>query len=330
MFAVKRNKPSLSIILIGLSGLLLVNAIASVFLGPVNINLWQDELTAFDKVVIFELRLPRLILAMFVGALLSVCGAVMQGLFRNPLAEPGVTGVSAGAALGAVISLVLFGDIVWLTPIAAFVGGLVVTFLVWQLAHHAKGTSVVMLLLAGIAITALAGAAIGYLSLVADNDTLRDVSLWQMGSVSGAATADLLIAGLTLIILLLLFQRHAPALNALALGESEARHLGIDVELLKSRLILFCAAGVGVAVAFSGIIGFLALVVPHCVRLLIGPDHRVLIPLSALLGALLLSLSDLVARLWIAPAELPVGLVTALFGAPFFFFLLVQQRHKLQ
>ena len=272
--------------------------------------------------------MPRLLLAVFVGAILAQCGAVVQGLFRNPLADPGIIGVSSGAAVGAIVAIVVFPAVwgSWTIPTMAFVGGLLTTLLVYGLAQSKSGTSVLILLLAGVAISAFAGAAIGFLSYFADDASLRELNVWQMGSLTGANDANLWLAFTTMVLLMIAFQRRAQALNALLLGEPEARHLGIDVEQLKLQMIILTAVGVGVAVSCSGIIGFVGLVVPHLVRLATGPNHHFLLPLSALLGAVLLMCSDLLARLVVQPAELPVGLVTVLLGAPFFLILLIQQR----
>ncbi len=327
--SVKRMAPSHTALVLVL--LMVVSSLLAVSLGPMKFSLFNMPLGDYEQAVIWQLRVPRLILALLVGALLALCGAVMQGLFRNPLADPGIAGVSTGAALGAVLSLVLLPAwSVFSTPFCAFLGGLVTTLLVWRLAQSPQGTSVVMLLLAGIAISAFGGAVIGYMSYVADDQALRDISLWQMGSLAGATRSSTAICFVALVILGFSFYRYSNALNALLLGEAEARHLGIDVEGMKLKLIVLCAIGVGVAVAASGIIGFVGLVVPHCVRMLTGPNHKTLLPLSMLCGAVLLSLADLFARLWIAPAELPIGLVTALLGAPFFFTLIIQQRSRFQ
>jgi len=327
-----------------LTTLLFVVAIFSLVTGPMNLPSLEGILTLIDQligtqynaleqyqqVVIMELRLPRLLLAIMVGAILAQCGAVMQGLFRNPLADPGIVGVSSGASVGAVLAICLLPESigVWSIPFFAFIGGLVTTLLVYRLARSPEGTSVLMLLLAGVAISAFAGAFIGFISYFADDQQLRALSLWQMGSLSGANTEYLWLSFVTMMGLFFVFQRNANALNALLLGEAEARHLGIAVESLKLKLIVLVAIGVGVAVASSGIIGFVGLVVPHLVRMIIGPNHIMLLPLSALCGALLLLLSDLFARTLVQPAELPVGLITALLGAPFFVALLLQQRRK--
>ena len=290
-----------------------------------------SRLADYQKVVVLELRLPRLILAMLVGATLAQCGAVMQGLFRNPLADPGIIGVSSGAAVGAIVAIVYLPASIttWAVPGSAFITGLITTLLVYTLARSSRGTSVLIILLAGVAVSAFAGAAIGFISYFSNDQSLRELSFWQMGSLSGANTTNLWLAAVTFCLLAVGFQRRASALNALLLGEAEARHLGISVESLKLELIILSAIGVGVAVACSGIIGFIGLVVPHLVRLTTGPNHRTLLPLSALCGAALLLIADLCAKLWVQPAELPVGVITALLGAPFFIILLTQQRRTI-
>lgn len=291
-----------------------------------------SQLEHYQQVVILELRLPRMLLAILVGAILAQCGAVMQGLFRNPLADPGIIGVSSGAAVGAIIAIISLpvSTALWATPLSAFIGGLITAMIVYRLAQSSSGTSVLVLLLAGIAITAFAEAIIGFLSYFTDDQNLRALSLWQMGSLSGATSTKLWLSLTTLVILGAAFQYRAGALNALLLGESPARHLGVPVEALKLQLIILTAIGVGVAVACTGIIGFVGLVVPHLVRLSTGPNHYTLLPLSALCGAVLLLVADLIARLTVQPAELPVGVVTALLGAPFFLALLLQQRKQWQ
>lgn len=278
--------------------------------------------------VVGSVRLPRTLMAIAVGALLGQCGAVMQGLFRNPLADPGIIGVAAGAALGAALFLVIWPTAGPLAvPVAAFGGGLASTALVYAMATRDGHTSIPTLLLAGVAVSALTGAAIGLLTYIADDLALRDLSLWQMGSLAGAQWQQLAVTVPTAVVISWRFQRAAQALNALLLGEAEARHLGIDVSRLKRELILWSALGVGVAVAATGIIGFIGLVVPHLVRMLVGPDHRLLLPLSAAGGALMLLAADIGARTLAAPAEMPVGLVTTLIGVPFFIVLLRRQRH---
>ncbi|EJE4694047.1 FecCD family ABC transporter permease [Vibrio parahaemolyticus] len=337
----------LSTTLITLSGFLAFIAIASITVGPMNISFTDSlrgligahsELAPHIQLVINEIRLPRTILCMFIGAILAICGVVMQGLFRNPLAEPGIIGVSAGAALGGAFAIVVFAEFsqnhpqlmnLAALPLFAFLGGALTTVLVYWLGTNKFGTSVTIMLLAGVAISALSGAAIGFLSFSADDQMLRDLTLWSMGSLAGANWAGIGLASVTLVVLLFWFHKKAMSLNALLLGESEARHLGVPVQKLKRQLILLSAVGVGVTVSICGAIGFIGLVIPHLGRMLVGPDHRTLLPISALLGALLLTCADMIARVLLAPAELPVGIVTALIGAPFFIYLLFQQRGKI-
>jgi len=326
---------------------LLFTASASIIVGPMSINWfdsfkgispWAHELPAQVQMVIHQIRLPRTLLCMFVGAILALSGAVMQGLFRNPLAEPGIIGVSAGAALGAALAIVAFAEIgaaypflmnIAAVPLFAFLGGALTTILVYSLGTGKYGTSVAVMLLAGVAVSALSGAAIGYLNFIADDQMLRDLSLWSMGSMAGATWANISLAAVTLLLLLLIFMSHAKGLNALLLGEAEATHLGVNTQKLKRTLILLTAAGVGICVSVSGVIGFIGLIIPHLGRILCGPDHTRLLPLVALLGALLLTAADIAARVAVTPAELPVGIVTAIIGAPFFIYLLFSQRGRI-
>ncbi|WP_434068969.1 FecCD family ABC transporter permease [Vibrio campbellii] len=336
----------LSTTLLALSGVLAFIAVASITVGPMNIS-FSDSLRSLTgagsdlaphiQLVINEIRLPRTILCMFIGAILAICGVVMQGLFRNPLAEPGIIGVSAGAALGGAFAIVVFADFsqsyptlmnLAALPFFAFLGGALTTVLVYWLGTNKFGTSVTIMLLAGVAISALSGAAIGFMNFIADDQMLRDLTLWSMGSLAGANWSGIALAAVTLVLLMFWFQKKAMSLNALLLGESEAKHLGVPVQKLKRQLILLSAVGVGITVSISGAIGFIGLVIPHLGRMLAGPDHRTLLPISALMGALLLTAADMFARVVVAPAELPVGIVTALIGAPFFIYLLFQQKGK--
>ena len=286
------------------------------------------------EMIVGQIRLPRTLLGLAVGAVLALSGVAMQGLFRNPLADPGLVGVSSGAALGAAIAIVggsWFGGLPpmlepYLLSICAFLGGLGVTALVYRLGRKDGQTSVAVMLLAGVALTALASSAVGLFTYLADDSTLRTLTFWNLGSLNGASYQRLwplvvIAAGVSLWL-----PRRARALNALLLGESEARHLGIEVERLKRELVFCTALGVGAAVAAAGLIGFIGLVVPHLVRQVAGPDHRVLLPASLLAGASLLLFADLIARMALAPAELPIGIVTAFLGAPFFLYLLVRGR----
>ncbi|MGC1330213.1 MULTISPECIES: FecCD family ABC transporter permease [unclassified Pseudomonas] len=286
------------------------------------------------EMILGQIRLPRTLLGLAVGAVLALSGVAMQGLFRNPLADPGLVGVSSGAALGAAIAIVCgswFGGLPpllepYLLSLCAFLGGLGVTALVYQLGRKNGQTSVAVMLLAGVALTALASSAVGLFTYLADDATLRTLTFWNLGSLNGASYQRLWPLVLIATGVSLWLPRRARALNALLLGESEARHLGVDVERLKRELVFCTALGVGAAVAAAGLIGFIGLVVPHLVRQVSGPDHRVLLPASLLAGASLLLFADLIARMALAPAELPIGIVTAFLGAPFFLYLLVRGR----
>lgn len=288
-----------------------------------------------NRIVVWDIRFPRLILAVLVGAALAVSGAAIQGLFRNPLADPGLIGVSGGAALGAVSVIVLSGSLLqawsiglgfWAVPIAAFLGGLAVTAIIYKIATRSGYTSVATLLLAGIAINAIAGACIGVLTYMADDAQLRSLTFWSMGSLAQASWEEIGIITPIIIVPLLAIPFFAKALNAFLMGENVAHHLGFSILWVKRGVIVSSALAVGAAVAVSGTIGFLGLVVPHLLRLSLGPDHRHLLPCSALAGALLLVIADLFARTIAAPAELPIGLLMSLIGGPFFLALLLSNK----
>ncbi len=288
-----------------------------------------------DHLIIMEIRLPRIILGMLIGAGLAVSGAVMQGLFRNPLADPGLVGVASGASLGAVSMIVLGTGVLapiitllglYALPLAAFFGGLATTLLLYRVATRRGRTSVATMLLAGIALAALAGAGTGVLIYLADDRQLRDLTFWGLGSLAGATWTKILAAGPIITVVLIAAPLLARGLNALALGEAAAGHLGIQVQRIKNIAILTVAAATGATVAAAGGIGFIGIVVPHMLRLSIGPDHRYLLSASALLGAILLLLADAVSRTIVAPAELPIGIITAICGAPFFLWILLRQR----
>ncbi len=315
----------------------------SLAMGPVALTLEQTfrallrlaEIGDADSqaaLIVGQIRLPRALLGVCVGTVLALSGVAMQGLFRNPLADPGLIGVSSGAALGASVAIVwgqLRGGVpVMLAPylvsLCAFLGGLGVTALVYRFGRRDGRSDVTTMLLAGVALTALAGATIGLFSYLADDGALRTLTFWNLGSLNGASYARLWPMLAVALAVTCWLPRRAHALNVLLLGESEARHLGVDVERLKRDVVLCTALGVGAAVAAAGMVGFVGLVVPHLVRLMVGPDHRVLLPASALAGGSLVLLADLLARLLLAPAELPIGIVTALLGAPVFLYLLLR------
>lgn len=327
----------------GLLVALLVTATLSLCTGAMHLRM-ADVLAALLRrlqgqpmrgadAIVLMLRLPRVLMAMLAGAALACSGAVMQGMFRNPLVEPGLVGISAGSALGAISVIVLGGH--WLGPIvsvlgsfavcvAAFTGGLLTTALIYVLARRRGG--IASLLLAGIATNAIAMACIGVLTYLASELQLRDLSFWTLGSLGGTDWARLAAAAPCIVLALVFLPRYAHALNALLLGEREATLLGYAPEKLQRILIVWTALATGSAVAICGVISFVGLLVPHVLRLIWGPDHRLLIPASAVCGAILLTAADTAARTVIAPAELPVGVLTALLGGPFFLGLLMRTR----
>jgi iron complex transport system permease protein len=341
-----------ALVLTGLGLLLAIAFIATIALAP-------EPLTPFEIVaavahrlglganaglnqvdeIVLAVRLPRAVLALSVGAALGAAGAAMQGLFRNPLADPGLIGVSSGAAFGAVATMVLGAGVLdrlpadlrpWLLPLAAFGGGVMATLVVLRLASGEGRAPVATLLLAGIAINALCGAAIGLLTFFADDVQVRAFLFWTMGSLGNAAWSTVLPALPLLILPILVLARYARQLDAFALGEREAVLLGVDAERLKLQLTLLVAVLAGAAVAVCGVIGFIGLVAPHLLRLAFGPSHRLLLPASALLGGTLLAIADIVARLGGGPGELPIGVVTSLIGGPFFLWLLLRQPLRIE
>lgn len=287
-----------------------------------------SQLAQRDVAVVWTMRIPRALLGALVGASLAMAGTALQGLFGNPLADPGIVGVSQGAALGAVAAIVLGVTALgpWTVPLAAFVGGLVATSAIYMLARPGRGSGTATMLLVGIAIGALCSAVIGFFAYIADDSALQQMVFWQMGSLAhatwsqfGAVAPVFVIGGIALLLM-------ATPLDMLALGERQARHLGLDVTRTRALLVALAALLVGSAVAFAGSIGFVGLVVPHAMRLLAGPRHGRLLPLSALAGALLVVVADTLARSLDPPSEIPLGLFTAAIGAPYFLWLVMRQR----
>ena len=288
-----------------------------------------------DHAVIYNIRLPRMLLGVLIGAGLAVSGLLMQGLFRNPLADPGLVGVSSGSALGAVGIIVLgttmFAPLtaalgIFTLPAAAFFGGLVTTAILYRVATRSGQTAIATMLLAGIALGALAGAVSGVLVYIASDAQLRDLTFWGMGSLAGATWVKIAAAGPIIAAALGIAAFLSRGLNALTLGEATAAHLGVPVQRFKVMTIIAVAAATGASVAGSGGIGFVGIVVPHLLRLVIGPDHRYLLPATALLGATFLLMADAISRTIVAPAELPIGIVTAAVGGPFFLWILLRRR----
>ena len=310
-------------------------------------QLWQVLLQALgaapsaeqapEYLVFINIRLPRLLMGVAAGAGLGLAGALMQGLFRNPLADPGLVGVSSGAALAAAVTIVLGSH--WLPDLPrtlgswtlvgmAFGGGLLVTALIYALAQADGGTRMGLMLLAGVAVNALALAGLGYLNFISTDEQLRNLQMWLLGSLGGARWSAVALVGAIVAVACGLGLALARPLNAIALGEAQAALLGVPVERTKRLAVLVTALAVGAVTAATGIIGFIGLVAPHWVRLVAGPDHRVVLPGSALLGAALVLAADGVARTIVQPAELPLGVLTAFIGVPLFLAMLRQFRSK--
>lgn len=332
-------------VLLALTVLLLVLAVASACIGQVptgpaevvgsilhRIGLDIGPMPAHPsgEVTLWQVRFPRVTLAVIVGAALACAGALLQGVFANPLAEPGVIGVSAGAAVGASLVIVTGGAFVAGTAVAAgaFVAGLVTTALVYLLARSEGRTEVVTLVLTGVAINAFAGGLIAFFTFVANPAARDQIVFWQLGSLNGATWGAVAIVAPMAAVGIAVSMAMASKLDLLALGESAAAHLGVNVERLRQLAVVVVALLVSASVAFTGIILFVGLVVPHLMRMIVGPAHRMLIPASALCGAIVLLAADLGARTLVPNADLPLGMLTSLIGGPFFFWMLRRTRHQ--
>lgn len=331
-----------AVLLAALTVLLVVSTLASIGLGAVRIAPEQTiailfkhlgidlgiEYTRQQDAIVWAIRMPRVSLAILVGSALAVSGAALQGMFRNPLADPGLIGVSSGAALGAVTSVALGFSFLGVAtlPLFAFVGGVITSVAVYFMARHDGRTEIVTLVLTGIALNTMSGAMTGLLTYVASDQQLRAVVFWSLGSLGSATWTSVGASAPFVILGLVLIPRWGGALNLFVLGEREARHLGVDTERVRLELILITALMTGAAVAVAGVVGFVGLIVPHLIRLIAGPNHRVLLPACALGGASLVLLADLAARTIASPAELPLGVITALLGGPFLLLMMVRTR----
>tara|TARA_B100000965_G_scaffold20580_1_gene15504 strand:- start:2422 stop:3495 length:1074 start_codon:yes stop_codon:yes gene_type:complete len=326
----------------------------SFIIGPVTISLKQIFQILLDKMilnsnessivynqihetVIFNIRLPRIFLALLVGMGLGTSGAILQGLFRNFLVDPGFIGVSSGAAVGAMISIMFlniisyyipFLSIIYILPLLAMVGSFFATVLIYKISKIDNRTNIMVMLLSGIAINALAGSIIGLFVSMSSDAELRSFTFWTLGGLDNADWDIVFITSIFIILPLIAVYFMKKQLDIFMLGDAEANHLGIDIEMLKKKIILFSSIIVGISVSFCGMIGFIGLVTPHLVRLFIGPKHSTLLPGSALLGAILLLTSDLISKTIIAPAQLPIGVVTSAIGAPFFIWLIISQKRR--
>ncbi len=340
----KSNRHTLTLSLLGL--LLLGLMLASLATGAIAVSsadmllvfvqklgLADDSIDAdiTTQVVLLDIRLPRLLFTVLIGAALGLSGAALQGLFRNPLVEPGIIGISSGSALGAIVVIMFVGSLFpkmaeqfqsYILPFFAFLGGLLATIVTLKMSRADGKTHITYLILAGVAIGALAGAAIGLAIFYADDSQLRSYTFWTLGDLSVASWEKLGILTPTIGLAIVGLLAVARPLNAIALGEAEAYHSGVAVEKVKRTIVLLSALAVGTSVAFAGIIGFIGLIVPHIVRISFSSDQRLVLPASALGGACLLLLADMLARTLVAPAELPIGVITAAVGAPFFIYLL--------
>ena len=343
IFSLSHTKiQSQNLILLGFGFVLGLVLLISLSMGAFSIPFPQTLAILFDQVgmsfgtfevqqenVLLQIRMPRVLMAILVGGGLGIAGAALQGMFRNPLVEPGLIGVSSGSALFAVIFMVLVpvtASLAWIKPIGlplfAFVGGLINVLAVYKLSKSQGRTDAATLILAGVAINALAGALIGLVLFFADDSALRSFTFWSLGDLGGATWSKIPVSLVLIAIPSALLLFNSRQLNALALGEQEAFHMGVNVQRVKLQLLVFSALIVGAGVSMVGMIGFVGLVVPHLIRILFGADHRLVLPGSFLLGAILLNFADLIARIIVIPAEMPIGVITALIGAPFFIWLI--------
>jgi len=342
----KRKRRQLMAIPVTL-GLLLFSSFLALVVGAVSLSQsdvlsyvghgFSEAHTSLSTRVLFEIRLPRTVLSICVGAALGICGAAMQALFRNPLADPSLIGVAGGGALGAVTVIVLGHSVfpqtmevigLYALPIGAMIGCLGVCSIIYKLSNRQGQFTIITLLLAGIAVNAIVGSLIGILTLVSTDSELRELTFWTMGNLGGNSWSLTWPVLVLIFISLIGLSRLAKPLNLYLLGEAQAQHLGISVSGLKKQVFMYTAIAVGAAVSISGMIGFVGFVVPHLVRILIGPDHRFLFPVSMLFGASFLTMTDVIARIVIIPAELPIGLVTSAVGGPFFLFILYRQASR--
>ncbi len=340
------NKFTYSFFYVTLFILLVLSLIISARVGAVNISyskifsyLFGSAEESIEKSLFLKIRLPRVILCAFVGAALSVSGALMQALFRNPIVEPGLVGTSSGAAFGAAFVFVMGKSLTgpfaafigpFMLPLFAFAGGLSATLIVYRLSNVFGKTNVNTLLLAGIAVNALANGGTGFFSYVARDPQARSITFWNLGTLSGADWDGVLLVGISTTLGILLALRFSKSLNALLLGETEAGYLGINTERMKLQLIVLNTFIVAMATSIVGVIGFLGLIVPHLLRIMKSSDNRFLIIGSALLGAILLNFADTFARIIVKPSEFPIGIITAFVGAPVFLFLLIRNSRKQQ
>ncbi len=297
----------------------------------------SQDFTTTQENVFWILRFPRVLFGVLVGVALGISGVSLQGIFRNPLVDSGLIGIASGASLMASCFIVLSSYFTFLSIVnaqltmafVAFLGAAVTAFLVYRVSLYNGKINITMLILAGVALNAVSGSLTGLLTYFADDRQLRDITFWTLGSLSGATWLSLSILAFFVLIPAFILMRYRNALNAFSLGEKSAYFIGVDTKKVKFVVLLCSTAMVGATVAFSGIIGFVGLVIPHILRLIIGPNHRALMPLSALAGALLICLADLVSRTLINPIEIPIGIITSIIGAPILLIIILKQKRNL-
>lgn len=332
-----------------LSIILLIIAISALFIGVYQFNIpisehlksllsFDQTKDASDRYVLYEIRLPRIILAILVGAGLSVTGTCLQGIFKNPLASPDLIGITSGSVLFAAITIVLGSFIrpfipeflhYFLLSIMAFVGAILTIIFVYRISTKNGTTNISILLLSGVAITALCGAGTGLLTYFSTEQELRNLTFWTLGSLAAANWYNIIILSIVILISFIFLIPKGKTLNALMLGEKNAAHLGIDIEKSKKQIILFSALLVGTIVSFSGTIGFVGLIIPYILRLVFQSNYNFILPLSALLGAILVIIADTISRTLVAPSEIPIGILTAFMGAPVFISILLRYKKNL-
>ncbi|WP_126972699.1 FecCD family ABC transporter permease [Gynurincola endophyticus] len=340
------------VIYISLTAALIISVIVSMSVGAMDIPIKQviwsvldilgiyhsDQLDDQYKGVLSIVRIPRVLMGILVGAALGISGAAIQGVFRNPLAESGLIGISAGASLMSALVIMLETTLFagmslmvgyYLLPVSAFIGAAVASILVYNISKTNGKPNIATMLLAGIAINALAGALTGLISFMADDQQLRNITFWMLGSLAGATQETLLVVAPFILIPVFILPFQGKMLNAFVLGESQAEQLGMRPSVIKRRVVLLATLAVGAAVSVSGIIGFVGLLVPHLIRLIGGVDNRYVLPASAIMGALVLTVADMLSRILVPPIELPIGVITALLGTPVFIYILIKDKKKL-
>lgn len=298
----------------------------------------NPDISETDHYIVYDLRLPRIIMGVLIGSMLAVSGTCMQGMFKNPLATPDLIGITSGATLFAAITIVLGSYIkpyihedfhFYLLSMMAFIGSLLTMISVYRISTINGKTNVVIMLLSGVAITALGFAFTGFLIYISKEEELRDLTFWNLGSLAGATWVKNTILFVVMLVSYFFLIRRGKSLNAMMLGENDAKHLGIPVERIKKQIVIFTALMVGTAVAFSGTIGFIGLIVPYILRLIFKSNYQVILPLSAVFGSILLVGADTISRTAVAPSEIPIGILTAILGAPVFIAILIKNKKSL-